>query len=158
MNLHENQRKSIIVLREEIKWLLKDEIATALLDIDSVTSNTLNLVMKHIAESKGRSSCIMEVIHLNFVFDSNESHEKFVEEFVKIKVPSYKLLKEDDLYYLTKDNTSFDKENFIEDRVFDFCGLSRRYNDFDKDFDDVASQPSDISSSGSVLGTDGTGI
>ncbi|RZC33025.1 SZT2-like, partial [Asbolus verrucosus] len=173
MSLPENQRKSIIVLREEIKWLLKDEIATALLDIDTVTLNTLNYVMKHVTESKGRSSCIMDVINLNFVFGSGESHEKFIEEFAKMKVPNYKLVQEDELYYLAKGNNFEQNKNnyFMENGDVFECNreLYRnqlKYNDhvvdivdmYAKDLDEIASQPSDISSiSGSVLGTDGTG-
>jgi hypothetical protein len=168
MTLPENQRNSIIVLRDEIKWLLKDEIATALLDIDSVKSNTLDYVMKHVAESKVRPSCIMDVIHLNFVFGSSQSHGKFIEEFAKMKIPNYRLIQEEELYYLAKD-ASFEHikekgDGFDYNREMNKNQLNYSEHVLDivdvicaKDLDDM-SQPSDMSSvSGSVLGTDGTG-
>ncbi|XP_008200755.1 KICSTOR complex protein SZT2 isoform X3 [Tribolium castaneum] len=165
MSLPENQRNSIVVLRDEIKWLLKDEIATALLDVDSVSLGTLEYVMRHVADSKSRSSCIMDVISLNFVFGSNQSHSKFVEEFARMKIPNYKLVQEGELYYLAKD-TNFEPVKQNGDG-FDLTRPQMRYTEtiidvgdviYSKDFDEIASQPSDMSSvSGSVLGTDGTG-
>jgi hypothetical protein len=148
---------------------LKDEIATALLDIDSVKSNTLDYVMKHVAESKVRPSCIMDVIHLNFVFGSSQSHGKFIEEFAKMKIPNYRLIQEEELYYLAKD-ASFEHikekgDGFDYNREMNKNQLNYSEHVLDivdvicaKDLDDM-SQPSDMSSvSGSVLGTDGTGI
>ncbi|KAJ8945629.1 hypothetical protein NQ314_009160 [Rhamnusium bicolor] len=101
------QKKSIILLREEIKWLLQDEICTSLLDVDPITSDTLNFIMKHVNEGNPvRSSCVLDIIDLNFVFASIQSHERFVQEFSKLKLPysGYKLCKEVDLYYLAKDD------------------------------------------------------
>ncbi|CAH1153732.1 unnamed protein product [Phaedon cochleariae] len=117
--LSDGQKKSIISLSNEIKWLLRDEICTALLDVDPVTSDTLNYVMNHVAEgSKVRTSCVLDVINLNFVFATPQSHEKFVQEFSNLKLPysGYKLCKKNELYYLTKDPSDAnlkDKENFI---------------------------------------------
>lgn len=59
--------------------MLKDEIATSLLDIEPVTSTTLNFVMKHVSDSGNRTSCLLEVIGLNFVYGSSQSYEKFVQ-------------------------------------------------------------------------------
>lgn len=154
--------------------MLKDEIGTALLDIDSVTYNTLKYVMTHVSESKGRASCMMDVISLNFVFGSIQSHDKFITEFAKLKIPNYKLMQEDDLYYLAKDTCSdLIKSTYSSDssEVFEYPNREMtksqiKYNEhlgdildiYPRDMDEIGSQPSDMSSvSGSVLGTDCTG-
>lgn len=118
--------------------------------------------MKHVSDSRARTSCIMDVINLNFVFGSSQSHGKFVEEFAKMKIPHYKLVQEGELYYLAKDkNYEAVKENgddfgctkFKCEHIIDVTDVI-----YSRDFDEIASQPSDLSSiSGSVLGTDGTG-
>ncbi|KRT81662.1 hypothetical protein AMK59_5321, partial [Oryctes borbonicus] len=106
MNLPDVQRRAINVLIEEIKWLLKDEIATSLLDIEPVTISTLKFISKHITDSTSRKSCVLDIIDLNFVYEPSQSYEKFVQEFFKISIPDYKLCKVDDLYYLSKSNES----------------------------------------------------
>ncbi|KAJ8966990.1 hypothetical protein NQ317_011191 [Molorchus minor] len=114
--LTEMQKKSIMTLCDEIKWLLHDEICTSLLDIEPVASETLNSVMKHVNEgSPIRSSCVLDIIDLNFVYSCAESHDKFIQEFSKLKLPytGYKLCKEADLYYLAKDVPQALKEKVI---------------------------------------------
>ncbi|XP_017776135.1 PREDICTED: protein SZT2-like [Nicrophorus vespilloides] len=106
----EVQKIAVQKFQDEIKWLLQDEITTALLDIEPVTSDTLQFVMKHVTESHNiRCSCILEKIDLNFVYKTNESYEKFVQKFCCINITNYKLCQEGDLYYLVK-NTNFDDE------------------------------------------------
>lgn len=70
--------------------MLKDEIATALLDTEPVTSKTLHLVTTHVAENVGSSSCILDMIDLSFVYGSPHSYEKFlkVHIFTKHKIVS----------------------------------------------------------------------
>lgn len=179
----ELQKSAINTLREEIKWLLKDEIATSLLDIEPVSISSLHFVIKHVSDSISRSSCLLEIIDLNFVYGSSHSYEKFVQEFSKISIPQYKLVKEDELYYLVKSKevikverreilssvmSSSGYENYTIETTGNFIlpderkyesvemdGSDLRSNDdvFSRN-DDFASQ-SDISSiQGSVLGTD----
>lgn len=130
--------------------------------------------MSHVSESKGRASCVMDVISLNFVFGSIQSHDKFITEFAKLKIPNYKLIQEDELYYLAKDNSSdLIKSTYSSDsgEVFEYTNREltknqMKYNEhvvdiadiYPRDMDEIDSQPSDMSSvSGSVLGTDCTG-
>nr|XP_022914806.1 KICSTOR complex protein SZT2-like isoform X1 [Onthophagus taurus] len=123
-NVPDIQRRAIHDLIEEIKWLLKDEIAHSLLDVNPVTENTLKFVSKHIAESRSRESCRMDVIELNFVYKPSQSYEKFMQEFGKISVPEYQLCQVDDIYYLSKLNeedvfTDYDSDyNLEEDSKF----------------------------------------
>lgn len=81
-------------------------MATSLLDVEPVTLSTLNFVIKHVQESTSRTSCLLDIIDLTFVYGSNQSYEKFVQEFSNITIPEYKLLKEGDLYYLAKNYES----------------------------------------------------
>lgn len=81
-------------------------MATSLLDVEPVTLSTLNFVIKHVQESTSRTSCLLDIIDLTFVYGSNKSYEKFVREFSNITIPEYKLLKEGDLYYLAKNYES----------------------------------------------------
>ncbi|XP_025829072.1 KICSTOR complex protein SZT2-like [Agrilus planipennis] len=90
-DITEEQRKAIAILQDEIKWLLRDEIATALLDMNPVTPETLNFVINHVIKSPGRSSCILDRVDLHFVYESHQSHEKFVKDFKDVQVPNYKI-------------------------------------------------------------------
>lgn len=171
------QKRSIISLREEIKWLLQDEICTSLLDVEPVTLDTLSFIMKHVMEATPlRSSCVLDIIDLNFVYASVQSHEKFVQEFSKLKLPcvDYILQKESDLYYLVKNNSQNAKDG--KDENIDALrgkqnGFSNNVTDSSTDElfnsqevvvkkdeckQEVNSQQSDISSvNGSEGGTDG---
>ncbi|KAL3289662.1 hypothetical protein HHI36_023070, partial [Cryptolaemus montrouzieri] len=147
-----------------IKWLLKDEIATALLDVEPITASTLTTIVHHVSHSTGKPSCDLDKITLNFVYDTFQSYSIFMEEFAKITVPNYKLCKEEDYYYLVKENIS--SQSYLDIFPFNSCAndssginedfdIPRPLNDDEKVKDDIASQASDISSvNGSVL-TDG---
>ncbi|CAH0562057.1 unnamed protein product [Brassicogethes aeneus] len=172
VNLSEAQKNTVISLKEEIKWLLKDEIATALLDIEPVKPDTLNFVTSHVTTgSQMRASCVMDIIKLNFVYACRQSSEKFVEEFSKIKLPDCKLCKIEDFYYLAKDNNGarerresgcFVQNDFECSSLNDSFHLPDMFNTSKEDADNKsveenASQISDISTSinGSMLGTEG---
>ncbi|KAG5885699.1 hypothetical protein JTB14_002313 [Gonioctena quinquepunctata] len=112
-HLSESQKQSILSLNAEIKWFLQDEICTALLDVDPVTSETLNYVMDHVTNGRtDRTSCILDIINLNFVYSSSQSHEKFIEEFANLKVPysGYKLYHRENHCFLRNvvDHSSMD--------------------------------------------------
>ncbi|KAH0819001.1 hypothetical protein GEV33_003789 [Tenebrio molitor] len=95
----------------------------------------------------------------------DQSHGKFIEEFAKMKIPNYRLIQEEELYYLAKD-ASFEHikekgDGFDYNREMNKNQLNYSEHVLDivdvicaKDLDDM-SQPSDMSSvSGSVLGYD----
>lgn len=172
-NLSENQRKSVLLIQDEIKWLLRDEICTALLDVDTVNLDTLQYVMKHVSESSSiHSTCLLDVVKLNFVYDANQSHEKFVEEFSTISLPygGYKLCKIDGYYYLAKDSgdlaaikdglsksdqglSSLSGNNQYDNEVKEYF-RNEYYRELN--FQGLSSQPSEISSMvESAAGTDG---
>lgn len=164
VNLPDYQQKSIVRLRDEIKWLLKDEIATALLDVEPVTSSTLNTIVSHVSHSTGKPSCDIDKINLNFVYNTAESYNNFVEEFSKIVVSPYKLCKKEDYFYLVKetplshlmpDAVQFNSSINDSSGINEDLDIFRSSSDQEKVKDEIASQPSDISSiNGSIL-TDG---
>lgn len=80
-HLPEFQQITIKNFKEEIKWLLRDEIATALLDLEPVSQETLNMVIEHVETSGSKFSCKKDVIHLNFVYGATHSRNKFIQVF-----------------------------------------------------------------------------
>ncbi|VEN57127.1 unnamed protein product, partial [Callosobruchus maculatus] len=179
--LSENQMKSVLKIRDEIKWLLRDEICTALLDSEPVTIETLNYVIKHVSDGTAiRSSCLLDHINLNFVYSTGQSYEKFMEEFKRLTLlcGRFKLCKEQDLFYLAKDpkipNANFigpDQASLGTNPIF--LNLGSRFGDYTEgsvkeiftSVEDMAtidpncqesSQPSEISSMNeSAVETDG---
>lgn len=51
-----------------MKWLMKDEIVTFMLDSSPVTSDVLKMVCDHIESSPNASTCFIEKVPLSFVF------------------------------------------------------------------------------------------
>lgn len=63
----------------KIRWVLEDQIVSALLHSGAVASATLHKVAAHIVHSSGRPHCHSEDVPLQFVFGPEQSLEKFRE-------------------------------------------------------------------------------
>lgn len=63
----------------QIRWLLEDEIVSALRHSLIISSSTLQKVTQHILSSSGRPHCHCEDVPLQFVFGPEQSMEKFKE-------------------------------------------------------------------------------
>lgn len=63
----------------QIRWLLEDEIVSALRHSRVITSDTLHKVAEHVVRSSGRPHCHCEDVPLQFVFRPEQSLEKFKE-------------------------------------------------------------------------------
>lgn len=168
-NLTDLQKQSVDKLCDEIKWLLEDEICTTLLDAEPITTDTIEYIIDHVeAGHRNRASCKKDMIILNFVYTTQHSHEKFLEEFQRLPLPfGYKLCHEQDYYYIAKDNVLKDSETYIN---LSYTARTNSTGDFPLDFheifrsssshvennckEDTMSQQSEITS-GSVTGTDG---
>ncbi|KAK2589304.1 hypothetical protein KPH14_007855 [Odynerus spinipes] len=96
------QHSAITNLTYEIEWLLQDETATALLDQSPPTEETLKFVARHVSESTERTSCSMDKVPLHFVFPSENSVPKFLEELRKLQIGRYCIRQEDSLFYFVK--------------------------------------------------------
>ncbi|KAI4483415.1 hypothetical protein M0802_013415, partial [Mischocyttarus mexicanus] len=115
-----HQHSAITNLTYEIEWLLQDETATALLDRSPPTEKTLKFVSRHVSESTERTSCSMDKVPLQFVFPSENSVLKFLEELQKLKIDRYCIQQEGFLYYFIKNSDNFFEEINDNDKVSSF--------------------------------------
>ena len=114
------QTRAILSLVDEIEWLLQDETATALLDQEMPTEETLKFVAKHVSESAEKSSCCMDKVPLHFVFPSEISAPIFLEELKKLRVDRYCVKQEGNWFYCVKNVNLFaQKENTLEEQHSD---------------------------------------
>ncbi|KAI1236749.1 hypothetical protein IHE44_0015002 [Lamprotornis superbus] len=101
-NLPGVHRQAIEATMNEIRWLLDDEIVSALRHSQVISTSILHRVATHIYNSKGRPSCHSEVVLLQFVFGPEHSLEKFKEEFRRMTLPGYMLNAEgNDYHYIS---------------------------------------------------------
>ncbi|XP_075280815.1 KICSTOR complex protein SZT2 isoform X4 [Opisthocomus hoazin] len=101
-NLPGVHRQAIEATMNEIRWLLDDEIVSALRHSQVISTSILHRVATHIYNSKGRPSCHSEVVLLQFVFGPEHSLEKFKEEFRRMALPGYMLNAEgSDYHYIS---------------------------------------------------------
>ncbi|XP_075997679.1 KICSTOR complex protein SZT2 isoform X4 [Genypterus blacodes] len=87
---------AILATMDEIRWLLEDEIVSALRHSRVISSSTLHKVTDHVLRSSGRSHCHCEDVPLQFVFGPEQSLEKFKEEFRRMSLSGYMLNREQD--------------------------------------------------------------
>ncbi|XP_067423935.1 KICSTOR complex protein SZT2 [Emydura macquarii macquarii] len=92
-------RQAVEVTMNEIRWLLDDEMVSALRHSQALSTAVLERVATHVYSSQGRPSCHSEVVLLQFVFGCEHSLEKFREEFRRMALPGYVLNAEGGDYY-----------------------------------------------------------
>ncbi|KAM9478046.1 KICSTOR complex protein SZT2-like isoform 5-T5 [Salvelinus alpinus] len=90
---------AVLAAMEEIRWLLEDEIVSALRHSRVISSSTLQKVAGHVLRSGGRPRCHFEVVPLQFVFGPEQSLEKFKEEFRRMSFSGYLLKGEQDNFH-----------------------------------------------------------
>ncbi|XP_028260407.1 KICSTOR complex protein SZT2 isoform X10 [Parambassis ranga] len=90
---------AILATMDEIRWLLEDEIVSALRHSRVISSATLQKVAEHVVRSSGRPHCHCEDVPLQFVFGPEQSLEKFKEEFRRMSFSGYVLNGEQDNFY-----------------------------------------------------------
>ncbi|XP_053101403.1 KICSTOR complex protein SZT2 isoform X3 [Hemicordylus capensis] len=101
-NLPGMHRQAVEATMTEIRWLLDDEIVSALRHSQPITVDTLSRVATHVYSSQGRPSCHCEAVPLQFVFGPENSLERFREEFQRMALPGYVLNAEgNDFYYVS---------------------------------------------------------
>lgn len=78
----------------QMKWLMKDEIVTFMLDSSPVTSDILKMVCDHIELSSNASTCFIEKVPLSFVFGKQTTCiNNFLQVSLKFKTKKTKYLK-----------------------------------------------------------------
>ncbi|XP_030427541.1 KICSTOR complex protein SZT2 isoform X9 [Gopherus evgoodei] len=90
-NLPGVHRQAVEATMNEIRWLLDDEMVSALRHSQAISASILERVATHVYSSQGRPSCHSEVVPLQFVFGPEHSLEKFREEFRRMTLPGYVL-------------------------------------------------------------------
>nr|XP_048718493.1 KICSTOR complex protein SZT2 isoform X8 [Caretta caretta] len=101
-NLPGVHRQAVEATMNEIRWLLDDEMVSALRRSQAVSASVLDRVATHVYSSQGRPSCHSEVVPLQFVFGPEHSLEKFREEFRRMTLPGYVLNAEGcDYHYIS---------------------------------------------------------
>ncbi|XP_041861304.1 KICSTOR complex protein SZT2 isoform X2 [Melanotaenia boesemani] len=90
---------AILGTMDEIRWLLEDEIVSALRCSRVIDSAMLQKVAEHVLHSSGRPHCHCEDVPLQFVFGPEQSLEKFKEEFRRMSFSGYVLNGERDSFY-----------------------------------------------------------
>ncbi|KAM8874562.1 KICSTOR complex protein SZT2 isoform 2-T2 [Spinachia spinachia] len=90
---------AILATMDEIRWLLEDEIVTALRHSRVISLAMLQKVAQHVLQSSGRPHCLCEDVPLQFVFGPEQSLEKFSEEFRRTSFSGYVLNGEHGSFY-----------------------------------------------------------
>ncbi|KAM3619466.1 uncharacterized protein V6R79_008697 [Siganus canaliculatus] len=93
------QKLAILATMDQIRWLLEDEIISALRHSSVINSATLQKVAEHVLRSSGQSHCHYEDVPLQFVFGPELSLEKFREEFRRLSFSGYVLNEEQGGFY-----------------------------------------------------------
>lgn len=104
-HLPSSQHDAVMKFKEEVEWLLRDEVSSALRHMYPITADALEFVMQHVSNSfrSMRPSAIDGRVKLHFVYGSDRSMGLFVEEFERMSVPGYHLTKVNGYYFLTID-------------------------------------------------------
>ncbi|XP_041357997.1 KICSTOR complex protein SZT2-like isoform X2 [Gigantopelta aegis] len=106
-HLPRSQHFAISQLKEEIEWLLFDEITSSLRHMHPLNSDALRFVTENIRASAGKPSCVHNSVKLEFVYGADPSLCRFTEEFERMQIPGYHLTKEGDFYFAILNRAHF---------------------------------------------------
>jgi hypothetical protein len=99
-HLPEYQHRAVTSVLEDMRWMLRDEIAFAMTKVTPLSQPTLEFVRNHVQSSVDKAGSVVESIDLNFVFGSKESLPKFKESFQELELSGFILRELGDFYYL----------------------------------------------------------
>ena len=115
------QHKAVLDIKDELNWMLMDEIAFALCKSSELSHQTLDFVTKHVqASTRERPGSFVESIDLEFVFGSEKSIDKFKEQFNGVSLNGYLLKQEAEFYYLGKKYIKIEKIFYTDQYEKDF--------------------------------------
>ncbi|XP_051789206.1 KICSTOR complex protein SZT2 isoform X2 [Erpetoichthys calabaricus] len=92
-------KQAVLATMDEIRWVLEDEIVSAMRHLRVINKLILQKVADHVYNSQERENCRFEVIPLQFVFGPDQSLAKFKEEFSRMSLSGYLLNEESDSFY-----------------------------------------------------------
>ncbi|XP_067679134.1 KICSTOR complex protein SZT2-like [Haliotis asinina] len=95
------QHGAVLKCKEEIEWLLSDEITSSLRNLHPISADALKFVTEHIKSSvqAGKPACVHDRVDLMFVYGADQSLGRFTEEFERMHLPGYHWTKEGDYYF-----------------------------------------------------------
>ena len=94
------QLNAFKVIVKRIEWLLKDEIASALINVSPVTEATLDNVADHVKNST-TDNCQFRRISLRFVCGLEKSLQLFLVELSEARINNYRLVSKGKYFYLS---------------------------------------------------------
>ncbi|XP_028404501.1 KICSTOR complex protein SZT2-like [Dendronephthya gigantea] len=96
------QIESICAIRDDINWLLHDEIVFSLCHVPDVSLSILHSVTEHIIQShdENKPSSRCTSMQLDFVLDQSKGLAIFMQELDKIRIDHNRLSKLGDYHYL----------------------------------------------------------
>ena len=108
------QHRAVTDIREELNWMLMDEIAFALCKTYPPSYQTLDFVSKHVqASARERKGSVVEVVGLDFVFGAEKSLEKFRDIFGHVSLHSCVLKQVEEFYFIGKLHLFQFNDNFL---------------------------------------------
>ena len=99
-HLPEYQHRAVISVLEEMRWMLRDEVAFAKTKAMPLSPQTLEFVRNHVQSSVDKTGSLVDSLDLNFVFGSKESLPKFKESFQQLELNGFVLREVGDYYHL----------------------------------------------------------
>ncbi|RWS15051.1 protein SZT2-like isoform X7 [Dinothrombium tinctorium] len=100
LHLPDFQKVVINQFMSKIQWMLQDEIVASYLINYPINESILDVVTNHIENSEASSSCFKEEIPLKFVFNQENSLEKFKNIFCRKELSGFQLKQEGKYFYL----------------------------------------------------------
>ena len=99
-HLPEYQHRAVTSVLEEMRWMLRDEVAFAKTKSMPLSHQTLEFVRNHVQSSVDKTGSLVDSLDLNFVFGSKESLPKFKESFQQLELNGFVLREVGDYYHL----------------------------------------------------------
>ena len=118
-HLPEYQHRAVTSVLEEMRWMLRDEVAFAKTKSMPLSEQTLEFVRNHVQSSVDKPGSFVDSLDLNFVFGSKESLPKFKESFQQLELNGFVLREVGNFYHL-------DAKGKIDESVEEELRASRR--------------------------------
>ena len=135
--LPKSQLNAFKVIVKKIEWLLKDEIASALINVSPVTEATLDNVADHVKSSTAKN-CQFHLISLRFVCGLEKSLQLFLAELSKARIGSYRLVSKGKYFYLAGDDSNaHDARGIRDNESGTVSDESMRHQNTDEETEDM---------------------
>ncbi|KAK3794558.1 hypothetical protein RRG08_003708 [Elysia crispata] len=101
------QSSAIYGFKEEIESLMQEEVISALRHMFPISADTLSFVADYIHNGVDYQikTARYQIVNMQFVFDTDQSLNMFIQEFERMSLPGYKLTREGDYYFLIINKT-----------------------------------------------------